>query len=200
MLIDVPGPAGVLQAMLSDSTTVDGRYAVLCHPHPQYGGDMNDSVLGILAGVLERNGVTCLRFNFRGTGASEGSHDGKGGEVDDVLATVAWLQAEHAPTKLILGGYSFGASMIWQALEKLDTPDRVLLIAPPVAPPFAKTDFASQETNCPVDVFAGDADQYVDPEALAAWQGISAHVIDGADHFFSGKWDSLEAEIAAVLG
>ena len=196
MLIDVPGPAGALEARLSDSSPADGHYAVLCHPHPQYGGDMNDTVLDILARVLERNGTACLRFNFRGVGGSEGSHDGKGGEVDDVLATVAWLQAEHAPMKLILGGYSFGASMVWQALEKLDTPDRVLLIAPPVA----MMDFASQEVNCPVDVFAGDADQYVDPEALAAWQGISAHVIDGADHFFSGKWDRLEAEIAAVLG
>lgn len=195
MHIDIPGPAGALQAHLSETTASDGRYAVLCHPHPQYGGSMDDHVLGILGKALEDSGVACLRFNFRGVGGSEGRSDGQGGEVDDVLAAVAWLQAERAPESLILGGYSFGASMIWQALEKLDTPQRVLLIAPPVG----VMEFATRELDCPVDVFVGDGDGYVSLSALEAWHGISAHVIGGADHFFGGRWDELAGEIASVL-
>lgn len=196
MLIDIPGPAGALEARLSDTQPGDGRYAVLCHPHPQYGGTMDDAVLNILTRPLERRGVACLRFNFRGAGASEGRHDGHGGEVDDVLAVAAWLQAEHAPASLTLGGYSFGANMIWRALDKLTAPERVLLVAPPVG----AMDFAARELDCPVDIFVGDADQYVSLEALEAWHGIRAHVIGGADHFFGGKWKELEAAIEKVLG
>jgi alpha/beta superfamily hydrolase len=196
MLIDVPGPAGALQAQLSDLTPPDGHYAVLCHPHPQYGGDMHDNVLAILARALEHSGVACLRFNFRGVGGSEGSYDGNGAEVEDVLAAVAWLQAEHAPAAITLGGYSFGASMIWRALDKFPGPDRVLLVAPPVG----VMDFASRDLGCPVDIFVGDADQYANLQALEAWHGICAHVIGGADHFFAGHWESLEREIQAVLG
>ena len=196
MLIDIPGPSGALQAQLSESPPADGRYAVLCHPHPQYGGSMHDTVLDILAAALERSGVACLRFNFRGVGGSEGDHDGKGGEVDDVLAAVAWLQAEHSPDALTLGGYSFGANMIWQALDRLGTAQRVLLVAPPVG----FMDFASRELDCPVEVFVGDADQFVNMQALEAWHGITAHVIGGADHFFAGKSNELEEAIEAVLG
>ena len=157
---------------------------------------MHDGVLNILVGVLERSGVSCLRFNFRGTGGSEGRHDGNGGEVDDVLAAVAWLQAEHQPTKLTLGGYSFGANMLWQALAQVDTPERALLIAPPVG----VMEFKPRKLDCSVEVFVGDADQFMNPQALAAWDGIRAHTIAGADHFFAGKWKELEAALAAVVG
>ena len=105
------------------------------------------------------------------------------------------MQAEYTPKTLILGGYSFGASMVWQALEKLDTPERVLLVAPPIG----VMDFKARELDCPVDVFVGDQDQYVQQRALDEWRGVRAHVIDGADHFFSGKWEALDAAISAVL-
>jgi len=196
MRMDVPGPMGPLQAQLSESTPISGHYAVLCHPDPQFGGNMRDDVLEILARALERIGVACLRFNFRGVGASAGCHDGHGGEVDDLLAAVAWLQAEHSPRALTVGGYSFGASIIWQALDNLDTPERVLLIAPPVA----VVHFKERELDCPVDIFVGDSDQYVEYHALDAWQGVCAHVIGGADHFFLGRRDTLQAEIETVLG
>jgi alpha/beta superfamily hydrolase len=186
----------MLQAQLSESPPTGGAYAVLCHPHPQFGGTMHDNVLGILASALERSGVACLRFNFRGVGTSAGSHDGNGGEVDDVVAAVQWLQSEHAPKAITLGGYSFGASMAWQALDKLDPPQRVVLIAPPVG----MMDFPARELECPVDVVVGDADQYVDPDALAAWSGVTAHIIAGADHFFSGKAQELDSVLGDIIG
>ncbi len=195
MNISIPGPAGPIEAHLDDANEASGAFAVLCHPHPQYGGTMDDAVLSVLARGLTGAGVRCLRFNFRGVGASAGTHDGKGGEVDDLLAAVNWLRKEHLPENLILGGYSFGAGVVWQALARINPPDRVILVAPPLR----FMPFAPQPVDFPLDVFAGDADTFVDAAALADLKGARAHVIADADHFFSGKWRDLAAGIEAAL-
>ncbi|NIP14737.1 MAG: alpha/beta fold hydrolase [Pseudomonadales bacterium] len=195
MKIAIPGPAGPIEADLDDANDTSRAVAVLCHPHPQYGGNMEDAVLSVLARVLSTSGVRCLRFNFRGVGASAGRHDGQGGEADDLRAVEQWLRREHAPDSLILGGYSFGAGVIWQALADLTPPDRVILIAPPVK----FMPFPEQPVTFPVDVLAGDADQFVDATALEALNPSGVHVIAGADHFFSGKWGDLAARIEQVL-
>lgn len=190
----ISGPAGQLEASLSLAATDNGRFAVLCHPHPQYGGTMHDAILDIAERALLATGTHCLRFNFRGVGASEGVHDGQA-EADDVAAVVAWALAEREPESLILVGYSFGAAMAWHALDRIATPARVLLIAPPVG----FMTLPERAPACPVDVVAGDDDQFVDTSALAAWQGVNAHTLAGADHFFSGQWQDLEARLVKLL-
>jgi len=191
----IPGPAGNLEAVLTEAANPDdGHYAVLCHPHPRFGGSMFDAVLDVAQRALIKNGVSCVRFNFRGVGASDGVHDGEA-EADDVAAVVSWVRAAKSPTSVVLAGYSFGAVMAWTALDRIDTPDRVLLIAPPVG----YMDLPSRSPGCPVDAVAGDADEFVDINALTAWEGVQAHLLSGCSHFFTGQYQELEQRLTSTL-
>jgi alpha/beta superfamily hydrolase len=193
--LDFPGPAGALEARLDAANGPVRAHAVLCHPHPLYGGTMNDAVLDCLAQTLLGSGVSCLRFNFRGVGNSGGRYDGNGGEVEDLRAAVGWLQSEHSPSQLWLGGYSFGANVVWQCLAGMPEPHRVLLIAPPVG----SMSFPELDLSCPVDIFIGDADEYARQDALAAWRGVRAHTIVGANHFFLGQRETLQQRIEQAI-
>lgn len=194
--LNIAGPAGNLEARFSGPDGTN-KVAILCHPHPLYGGSMDDMVLDTLAGALADAGIHCLRFNFRSVGASDGSHDGNGGEVDDLRAVIAWVEASYPQARLTLGGYSFGASTVCQLLEQRDRPalERVLLIAPPIGNLPVPVPDGSVRT----DVFAGDADSFVDRSALARWTSAQVHLLPGADHFFAGRWQELQAEISAAL-
>jgi alpha/beta superfamily hydrolase len=99
--LTISGAAGNLQARLTSAET--SAIAVLCHPHPLYGGNMQDAVLDVLADVLVEQEITCLRFNFRGVGTSDGEYHGDGGEVDDLRAVIDWVHAELKPRHLVLG-------------------------------------------------------------------------------------------------
>lgn len=193
--MQIRGPAGVLEARYDAAASPGGPQAVLCHPHPEYGGSLHDGVLERVAGALLDAGVGVLRFNFRGVGGSDGGYDGGPGEVQDLLAAVAWLSETH-PGALWLGGYSFGAWVAWQALGQGCAPRHVLLIAPPVG----SMEFPERDVGCPVDVLIGDRDDFADPVALSAWRGISLHTVTGADHFFAGHLDTLSAKVRALLG
>lgn len=190
----IPGPAGSLEAHYREGSARPPLLAVLCHPHPQYGGRMDDAVLGVLARVLDDAGASVLRFNFRGVGASEGRFDGGAGETDDLLAAAAWLRARHPDGALWAGGYSFGAWVTWRALGQGLAAARAVLLAPPVGP----MEFAALASDLPVDVVSGDADDFIDPAALARWPGIRHHTVDGADHFFSGRCAELAALLAQI--
>jgi len=194
--LNIPSPTGSLEAWLERPAEPNGVAAVLCHPHPLYGGSMHDGVLDCLARVLLADGVTCLRFNFRGVGASTGTHDGGRGEVDDLLAAIDWIRTCEHPEQLWLGGYSFGAFVAWESLAHGARPDRVLLVAPPVG----RMPFTHRLPGCQVDVFAGDRDDFVDQAVLAGWEGVNVHLLAGADHFFMGAWDDLARRIELAIG
>ena len=190
----IPGPAGPLEAALEQPIDQGAALAILCHPHPLYGGSMNDAVLGLVGEALADVGVNRLRFNFRGVGASQGRFDEGHGEADDLLAVIDWAEAQGAGA-IWLAGYSFGAHVVCQALPRAPQPARLLLMAPPTAA--MPTSF--QAPPCPLDVFAGDRDQFVDHDALNDWPGARTHLISGADHFFSGAAESLLAAIRRAV-
>jgi uncharacterized protein len=194
----LPSSIGELEAILTEP---DGAHAavVLCHPHPQYGGNMHDAVIGTIESVALREGFATLKFNFRGVGGSAGHYDNGIGEVDDVVAAVAWLRARIGARPIWLAGYSFGSNVVWRALDAAGELAGVLLIAPPVG----MMDFSARPAAAvSVTVIAGDADDYVDIAELGRWGRAGTppariDVIAGADHFFSGA--HLKVATAAEL-
>jgi len=170
--------------------------AVVCHPHPQYGGDMDNSVVVAVARALERAGMAALRFNFGGVGASEGVYDDGRAERNDVYAAAAALVARVPPgTPLAIVGYSFGAMMGAMAAGGLPRIGRVVAIAPPLA--FGDWSFAATLAK-PLHVIVGSNDRYCPLDAvarLAASAGARPTVLAGADHFFAGR----EEEVAATV-
>ena len=190
----IEGPVGRLEAALQRPIEPGAAVAILCHPHPLYGGSMNDAVLGLVGEALAEIDVNVLRFNFRGVGASQGSFDQGHGEVDDLLAVIDWAEAQGAGA-VWLAGYSFGAHVVCQALPQAPQPARLLLVAPPTA----VMEMRLQAPPCPLDLFAGDGDQFVDCNALHRWPGARVHLIPGADHFFSAAAASLLEAIRKTL-
>ena len=198
----IPGPAGMLEVRLAPGDT--NAWAILCHPHPLYGGTMDDGVLDIARSRFAATGGGTVLFNFRGVGASDGSHDGDAGEVDDVLAVAHWLEGNHTVDALTLIGYSFGSSVAWRALPDVragTAGTRAVLIAPPLGgmayPPLPDAAGA---------VIVGDQDPFVDAGALDRWlasqPGLRRRLITGADHFFGGASgalaDALDEVVAAL--
>jgi alpha/beta superfamily hydrolase len=174
--------------------------AVLCHPHPQYGGTMRSIVIGALFESLPAAGVSCLRFNFRGVEQSTGTYDAGRGELLDVRAALAAMSDEVAAAlPLVLAGWSFGADM---ALATVD--DRLagwLAIAPPLR--FADEFGPVAVDPRPKQLVLGQHDEFRDPasvvEATEDWVATEIEVIAGASHFFVGRTDRVVSAAQAFV-
>jgi alpha/beta superfamily hydrolase len=160
--------------------------AVISHPHPLYGGDMTNHVVGLVAGVFEEWGWTTLRFNFRGVGRSQGDFDQGEGEQEDVSAAVAYLLGL-GMKPIILTGYSFGAWV--NALAAQDNPEinHSILIAPPLA--MMDFSFLKEDSKTGL-IVAGDQDSFCPAKDLRRLVETMKSppplkIIPGADHFFS---------------
>jgi alpha/beta superfamily hydrolase len=166
--------------------------AVLCHPHPQYGGTMRSIVIGALFNALPAAGVTCLRFNFRGVERSTGTHDDGNAEQLDVRAALDAIEtARVADEPLVLAGWSFGADMT------LATHDPRLAGWLAIAPPLRfVTDFSAVAGDArPKQLVLGQHDEFRDPasvvEATEDWKATEIEVIAGASNFFVGRTDRV---------
>lgn len=175
--------------------------AVITHPHPLYGGDMNNVVVEALALAYQRKGYATLRFNFRGTGRSEGAYDDGIGEREDVLAAVSFL-ADKGVQRLDLAGYSFGVwvnAFIDCASAGID---RMIMVSPPVN----LLDFSGAGPIPCLDlIVSGDDDEFGDVARVrkmaALWNPEARYeVIPNTDHFYSGAQRDLEAILARNLG
>lgn len=171
--------------------------AVVCHPHPLFGGTMHNKVVYQAAKTLDALGLAVLRFNFRGTGLSEGKHDRGDGERGDVRAALDFLAAEYLGIPLLVAGFSFGC---WVGLRVGCEDARVVgLIG--LGPPVNNTDFSYLEHCAKPKLFVlGANDIYGAPEKLksvvSAVPGENKIVIvDDADHFFVGKLDQVDRAI-----
>ena len=177
--------------------------AVVCHPHPMYGGSMHNNVVEAMLAAMWQAGYATLRFNFRGVGASEGEHDGGPGEVDDALAAMSFVLTQPGVRKedAAMTGYSFGAMVALSAGYERAEIARIVAVALPLAMAEARIpDGASK----PVLLISGDRDSYspvAGLQALASRIGGSARleIIASADHFFNGREAELSRVIAAAL-
>jgi uncharacterized protein len=175
------------------------RAAVVCHPHPQYGGSMYNNVVEAIVEAMWQLNFATLRFNFRGVGASDGAYDEGKGEANDAAAAVRHMTGLQGieRDRAILAGYSFGASVAVKAAEML--PQVFTIVA--VAPPLLVTGTAQFErTNKRIVVIIGQHDMYCPPAQVDALrsQFFGAgrfKTIAKADHFLAGR----EAEITTAL-
>jgi len=204
------GPAGRLEALLNNGPENATHAAVVCHPHPLFGGTLHNKVVFHTMKALNSFGFPVLRFNFRGTGLSQGEHDHGMGEVDDVRAALDWLDSEfHLP--LIFAGFSFGAAV---GLRTACADSRVraaIGLGVPVSPVAAETEEPRvytfeflQECTKPKLFVSGARDQFgsrAQLEALVASipEPRKLVIIEGADHFFEGRLRELREAIECWL-
>jgi alpha/beta superfamily hydrolase len=173
------------------------RAAVVCHPHPQYGGDMDNPVVLAVAGALRDTGHTTLRFNFRGVGASSGSYGNGVGEAEDLRAAVRFLCTRTAMQHVTLAGYSFGAMVTLQAGPTIPETDRLIAVAPPLS--FFSLACVAAWTYDKLFI-VGDHDQYCSVADLARQlasvaEPKSQRIVTGADHFFAGHEAALSEAV-----
>jgi alpha/beta superfamily hydrolase len=197
-------PCGDL--ILEGVTTVPegkGPFAgvVVCHPHPNYGGDMNNNVVVPLCLALTQASIASLRFNFRGVGASQGKFADGIGEREDVVAAISYLSTLEVVDKERIGlcGYSFGGAV---SLEVAPADERVKALA--LVSPEVSTYVPLKQYTRPKLIVCGGADQFV---SIIALQRLAEELpppndfelISGADHFWGGYEDKVAARIAAFF-
>jgi alpha/beta superfamily hydrolase len=193
----VAGPAGQIECAIDLPATPPIGTAVICHPHPQHGGTMDNKVVQTLARAMLQLGWRSVRFNFRGVGASQGGWDDGVGEVDDAMAVIEAQRDGAAP--LLLAGFSFGGYVASQAALRL--PDsakaaQLVLVGP-------STEKQSMPAVPPETVVVhGEADDVVPLSATLAWarpQSLPVIVLPGVGHFFHGQLGLLKTVVLREL-
>lgn len=194
----IPGPEGNLETVIEfaadavDTTTI----AVICHPHPLYGGTMENKVVTTLARTFRELNITSVRFNFRGVGQSVGAYADGVGESKDLLAILDWLSQEYPTAEFILAGFSFGSYVATRVASQ--RPAQQLIT---VAPPVTNFDFTALEIpSCPWLLIQGTADEVIAADAVFAWfkqhvQHYDLMVLEHASHFFHGRLVELKERL-----
>lgn len=194
----INGPAGRLEARYHHESASDSPIALILHPHPQFGGTMNNQVVYSLYHTFVDRGFSVLRFNFRGVGRSQGFWDGGPGELADAACALDWLQLVKPDARSCwIAGVSFGTWIAMQLLMRRPEVEGFIC----VAPPSNLYDF-SFLAPCPSSglMINGDIDRVVPSSSIAELTGklktqrgikIDHEIVPGANHFFEGKMDEL---------
>ena len=195
------GPVGQLEAVLDlPRDGAPAAAAVVCHPHPQHGGTLHNKVAHTLARAFVGKGCAALRFNFRGTEASEGGYDAGMGEVDDALAAAGYLAARFPDLPQWIAGFSFGAAMAIKAAQR--NAFAGLVSVAPAVERFAAD--PAPQPECPWLIVQGDVDELVDVDDTIAWfntlePGPEFVVLEDVEHFFHGRLSELRELVAGFV-
>ncbi len=206
MQLDLQGPAGRLEAQLEASPS-PAFAALVCHPHPRFGGTLHNHATYRLAKAVRAKGGDALRFNYRGVGRSAGTYGGGDGEAEDAAAALAWLARERPGLPLLSCGFSFGA---WMAILAGGPDPRVsgLLVAGLAlrAPDLARfrESGRARDVEKPLAVVQAERDEFGTPTdveaALAGSRGPRRLVsVPGATHLFTEQLAALQREAEAAL-
>lgn len=202
----INGPAGRIEARYHHEEASDSPIALILHPHPQFGGTMNNQVVYSLYYTFVQRGFSVLRFNFRGVGRSQGFWDGGPGELADAASALDWLQTVKPDAKYCwIAGVSFGTWIAMQLLMRRPEVDGFIC----VAPPSNLYDF-SFLAPCPSSglMVNGDKDRVVPSNSVAELTGklktqrgikIDHEIIPGANHFFEDKTNELQSVVGSYL-
>jgi len=200
------GPAGRLEGRYQPAKTKGSPIAIVLHPHPQFGGTMNNQIVYQMFYSFVRRNFAVLRFNFRGVGRSQGAFDHGAGELSDAAAALDWLQSLNPEARTCwVAGFSFGAWIGMQLLMRRPEVEGFVSVTPP-----ANLHDFSFLAPCPSSglIVHGDRDAVVPPAAvqtlvdkLKTQKGIVIDqvIIPGANHFYEGKIDELMAAFEAYL-
>ena len=178
--IYIEGSAGRIETVVDLPDSPPRGAALVAHPHPLYGGTLDNKVVQTLAKAFVDLGYVSLRPNFRGVGASEGTHDEGRGETEDLLRVVAHAKEAFGELPLVLAGFSFGAAVQTQVAQRA-APERVVLVGVAVGR------FPSETVPPDTIVIHGEVDETVPLARVLDWarpQALPVVVIPGADHFF----------------
>jgi alpha/beta superfamily hydrolase len=208
--VPIEGPTGRLEGLLNAGSADATHAAVVCHPHPLFGGTLHNKVVFHTMKALNSFGFPVLRFNFRGTGLSQGEHDHGRGEVDDVRAALDWLDSEfHLP--LLLAGFSFGAAVGLRAACPDSRVKAVISLGTPVAPVAADSEMPRtyafdflRDCAKPKLFVSGSRDQFgprakLEELVASAPEPKTLVFIEGADHFFEGRLSEVRSTIERWL-
>ena len=196
------GPEGTLEAVLEGETENPAMIAIVCHPHPQFGGTMDNKVVTTLIRAARDAGAAALRFNFRGVGESQGAYSDGIGEVEDLIAVHRWLSKKYPDAPLWLAGFSFGSFVAARGAEVLaangEAPAALFLVAPPVHHYGFET---IEKVGCSVTVVQGEDDEVVPADKVFRWAESTALAPDlirfpDSGHFFHGQLVNLR-EVAS---
>ncbi len=196
-------PVGKIQYVVDEPVHKPTGVALVCHPHPLFGGSLENKVTQTLARCFAQQGFYTIRPNFRGVGLSEGIHDNGDGEVDDMVVVLDWL-AQHAPvdsslrSNLALGGFSFGSMVISRLLQRVDV-SQILKIVLAGAPP-SRWEMPTIPSHSLV--IHGEKDDVAPLGDLLQWlepQHLGVVVIPGGDHFFNQKLLLLKQYVLQYL-
>lgn len=198
------GEAGAIETLIERPAEAPRAIGISCHPHPLFGGTLTNKVIHTVSRAFLNAGALAIRFNFRGVGASGGTHDHGEGEMRDLCALVAEARARWPQQPLWLSGFSFGA---WVSLRAQGMLAPALLVS--VAPPVGRWDFSRVEPpRCPWLVIQGERDELVDAAAVARWvkdlaprMPVSPELLSvaGAEHFFHGRLHEVSDAVAGFI-
>jgi uncharacterized protein len=206
--VTLTGPAGGIEALVEipaagergNDSAAPAHFGVVCHPHPLYGGTLDNKVVYTLARAFVTLGVPAIRFNFRGVGASAGRHDEGRGETADVLSVIAYGRERWPGASLWLAGFSFGGAVALHAAAQA-RPERLVAVAPGI------TRVAMEgvgSPSCPWLIVQGDADDVIEPAAVLEWASRQSpppavSLLRGAGHFFHGRLHELREAVLDFL-
>lgn len=204
--IVIPGSVGSLESVLNkgnDEAPLShlNGLAIICHPHPQHGGTMDNKVVTTLMRTYRDLGLHVLRFNFRGVGQSEGLFDNAVGELDDLLAVITWVKNNLPQSPILIAGFSFGSSIAARASYSVEGLVHLTLAAPPVE----RYEYDQNKMfNAPVCVIQSDQDELVYAQGVYEWVSQLRGSVElirypEAGHFFHGYLPALKAELTNVL-
>lgn len=199
----LPGPAGDLEVLTTpakEPTEISKKTAIICHPHPLFGGTMHNKVVSTLARAFTNLGLQTVRFNFRGVGNTSGQYAEGIGETDDLIAIMNWVKETCPNDEIWLAGFSFGSYVAARAASQVAV-GRLISIAPPVS----RFDLVGLSAiTCPWLIVQGGKDEIVVPEEVYAWvEKLNPKPVfirmPEAGHFFHGQLMELRKIIEDTL-
>lgn len=203
--LNLPGPTGQLETIISPPASESAPViSIICHPHPLHGGTMQNKVVSTLARVFYDLGLWSVRFNFRGVGTSEGKYDEGEGEVDDLLAVIAWVQKQFPSYGIWLAGFSFGAYIAMRGAAYPGFAEHIKQLVT-IAPAVNYFVFSKElKIHCPWLLLMGEQDEIVPLDTVKNWVEeqsipITTIYLSRAGHFFHGHLVELREQLKTAL-